>query len=420
MNCEEFRDIVFELASGELDEAVSKAAEAHMADCSRCRKEYEAVADLVRALREAGEVRAPEDLLPNVMKAVRNERAVRRFSLIKYAATAAAAVVLVAGAVKVLPGIVKDPDNPPVSEVVQGTESVGDREPEVENRSRSISPDGGAILDTVETTADDTSAEPADSSNVISDDSVAGESKAVQLTSDKVNEKAGNTGTSKMSQQVSPRNTTDPSEQPRHLYDEGDSQTDKDSEVINSPGGGERGNGTAVISAPKIDISDDQPMPVANGEDDFPILEEDGTAQDVPDEDAESSASVYARGSSGGGSGGSSSYGVTDTDETVGIRITTADLDSDETVAQEDERTFIHKTCRFTVSAEFSDAVKDVETKGRTMVEVADALDALGVEYDICVVEDDYTEEYRTADPERRAEIEAMCAAEVCEIEIER
>ena len=88
------------------------------------------------------------------------------------------------------------------------------------------------------------------------------------------------------------------------------------------------------------------------------------------------------------------------------------------TVVETEERTFIRRKCEFMVPAEYAAAAGSVSPQGKSMARVSAELSALGVEYEVYITEDDYTAEYRIADPARRAEIEAMCAVDNCTINI--
>lgn len=446
MNCEKFRDIVFELASGELDAAAAEAARAHMADCSRCREEYRTVEEAVLALREAGEVRAPEELLPNVMRAVRNEKARRHFGIIKYAATAAAALVIVAGTVKVLPGIIKDPDGT----YTNGASSSGEQVETGENQALDTvsevdvpEADGTPVPDTAE--PDEAPSEATAESETVTNEPVPAAAKkepnqtAARTESTEPEEKAvekngAETVTAQKPMQ-SGETQVQPEQSKQPVQNRDSVRSGRSGETVGTDAAGNESDG-GVSPVPTS-----LPLPNAGGGAEYKAADEssgmafntmsgagkavgggsaeDGAVDGTPDGVKISGGNEADGHGSGGGSSSDGGVYVAAEDEASGFQIMTAGLDVGETVVEEEERTFIRKVCRFIVPAEFAAAAANVETDGRSMIQVADDLDSLGVRYDIYVTEDDYTDEYRSSGANRRAEIESMCSVEVCSIEIE-
>lgn len=311
MKCEEFRNTVYEFAAGELSDEAAKAAAAHAESCPECRKEYETCLELVKSLAGLDEEPAPESLLPNVMRKISAEKNRRKFNIIRFGTAAAAAVVLVVGAVNVLPQLKKEVKPTEIEEVVDNE----------------VTDDEAVIYDEEEAT-----------------DEALG---------------------------IMPRMIDEPAE-----------DTDVPA-VVTGSGNAEqkRTEQNDRKSAPKDDAgnADEGIMPMT-----------------LPHGD--------------NGSSGAS--------ELVVPIITYGIYDEDDAVVEVEERSFISRSCEFTVAAEYAETALAVSTAGKSMAQVSAELNALGVDYEVYVVEDDYTKEYRSADPQRRAEIERLCAADRCTIKV--
>lgn len=108
MNCENFREVVYEFAAGELPEGMNAVLTEHMEKCGACRKEYEQCLELVQSLKSLGEVEAPSDLLDNVMseiaKAETKKKLLPKFNnIVKFGSAVAAAIVIFSGMVAISP-----------------------------------------------------------------------------------------------------------------------------------------------------------------------------------------------------------------------------------------------------------------------------------------------------------------------------
>ncbi len=426
MKCAEFREAVFELVSGELDESRTAAAKEHMSNCAQCRREYEAAVEMMDALKEFGETQAPPQLLPNVMNAVKNEKARQRFSYIKYAASAAAALVLVVGAVKVLPGIVKSPaeispDSAQTNSLTEeNTDTSGDTSGETP-MTASLENDESAIVGEVQpidgeetVQSGETESNPAKAAKEVS------ESKDMLPKNDKL-PTTKNTDSARTSSSAETAKDTAPSNNSKNeafdtVTNGNTAVQDRESKDASSA------DITPEAIKPVINSSEPKSQAEVPNDSNKTVSDVFGGLSESLDQDSsmptalddEDGGSPYGirKGSSGGGSGGSSSEAG---NGSGGFQIITAGL-GDEPVVETAERDFIHRTCRFTVESQFAEAVKNIETKGKTMAQVSAELDSLGVLYEIYVIEDEYTAEYRAANPERRSEIEALCSAEDCEI----
>ncbi len=433
MKCEEFRNIVFELAAGELDEKTAEAAKAHMENCSGCRKEYETVQELTASLREMGDQKAPADLLPNVMGRIRAEKAGNRFNFIRYGAAAAAAVLLVVGAVKVLPGIVKDPGNIEESgSAVHETRDAG--ETAVEDVPAVTSGEGGeAVYDGGAATVDADAAESEKNENenptpLAADSADGSVPKAVQKTveappvqgvadsaaSESSGKNSGSSAYAGVGQGTAPLMTAIPKK-----------EESAGTETVQNADGKARNTEEASFDAiMTLGLDGDDAAVLENGggadEDGEP---ENEPAQILSADDLDSGAGTEGHSGGGGGSGGAGAVGgkartaVPDSGE---FQIMTAGLANGEPVVEAAARRYIHRRVRFTVGAEFAGAVSGISAAGKSMSQVSDELKAAGVDYEVYVIEDDYTDEYKNANKERRAQIEAMCAGDQCSIETEQ
>ena len=490
MNCDEFRNVVFELTAGELDEKTAEAARAHMAECPGCRKEYEAVQELAASLREMGDQKAPADLLPNVMGRIRDEKARSRFNLIRFG-TAAAAVVLAVGAVKVLPGIVKDPNNLHGSEsTVRETQDDGGNT--VEDIPALASENGGEAVDSgasAETAVDQDTVVSAPEGQALNDNQsdLAAVSGKMSARPETEQDTAGTASARKSSESAPPaQNTAEtPTENVKPADDGG-----RENRSANYTAGGQGTTPVQIVPENVVPAGTEQAtadntatevrtneQTEKTGESDFGemmLTELDGeaaAAEEIADSTADTGAAeksgkngketspdnwlseifggIKSSGSSdsgsgkgfvggsgrsssesSGGSGGNSAAsgsngGTPDTAVTKksnsgndeGLQIITAGLGDSEPIVDV-PRSYIHRRVRFSVGAEYAEAVAGISTSGKSMSQVSGELSAAGVKYEVYIIEDDYTSEYSKAGSERRAQIEALCAVDECSISI--
>ena len=345
MKCEEARTLIYEYAAGELAGEVEKAVAKHIEGCPECREECEACIELLKSMDGLDEEPAPESLLPNVMGKISAEKRRRRFnSIIRFGTAAAAAVVLVVGAVNVLPGLEKeqpavDTERPQTTDIEQEDITYADDETVMERMF-----DGGATEDEIGYILDLEKDEPTNKKS---------ESNVKNAASDNASESIPERAAEKAFESTS-------------------------------------------------ESSDDSA--------DAGIM----TLSLFPEEDSDDS-DIYGRsdkqGRSGAGGGASGRQPVA-----PGITAGVA-ADTDE-VTETYERSFICRRCEFTVTEEYSEAALSVSSANKTMSQVSAELDELGVEYEIYVIEDDYTQEYSAASAQRKAEIESMCASDQCTIVI--
>ncbi|MGN1098220.1 MAG: anti-sigma factor family protein [Clostridia bacterium] len=346
MNCEKFRDIAFDLAAGQLSSGEEEEARKHIEACPECREEYEACRSMMNSLSELGEEQAPADLLPNVMKKIAKDKSRKRARIIQFGTAAAAAVLLVAGTVTVMPSLKKEAIEPNAQVTEDGevgadglnkAEAEPDTEPETSEDTQVFS---GAVGYDAVTEADSGRNEPIQAQPDVP------EVKTVQKT-----EQA----------EIAEEREEVPSE----------------NQIV----------GGAAPKQRSVDVS------VAM----------------FSDEDEDMAVKS-------GGSGGSSSDGASvEMDTGYAVAARHSDIE-DEIIEETEERKFIRRTSEFSVSGENASLGLEVSTEGKTLAQVAAELDALGVRYEIYIVEDDYTEEYKTASTQRRAEIERLCAEEKCVI----
>ena len=356
MSCEEFRDIAFDLASGNLGGEAAEAAKRHIEDCPQCRREYEEVLALTAALEDLREEPAPESLLPNVMNAISAEKRRRRLnSIVRFGTAAAAAVVLVVGAVNVLPRLEKE--QPPMNnEQAQDVNNAAGDTDAAENMY-----DDNAMKRSLDFTAE-TDESDTDLSEQVSDVKENTPAFANKMEDNNViNGRSIESGDSSMSTEK---------EYGYKAFEDADEEIENDAD-----------GGIMTMSIP---------------------------------EDEKSFADSYSRiggGKTGSAGGGSANQGTTP--------IITSDAeDESAAVAEFDEIGLVRRICEFRVAAEYEEAVSAVDATGKSMAQVSSELMALGVEYEVYVTEESYALEYQTADPERRAEIEQLCSEDLCSITI--
>ena len=392
MKCEEFREIVFELASGELDSNMAEAAEKHMADCPQCREDYENTFALTASLRALAEEEAPKELLPNVMNRISAENRRRRMnSIIRFGTAAAAAVVLVVGAVNVLPALEKkQPQNNDASIEEDSTEQnyTEDVNSDDENLNAKY------ILEDNETTADDNSVVmDAGQPDVTDGIANASESKSAAQPTEDLNKKDIS--------KAQPKEIDQPKSMPQPQNDDATMAAAKE----------DGGADEVMARMTQPDIPEKMSLEEESA---LGIYMHDEDAYEPMDTGKAGGASGGSGGSAAGGSGGGSSRPLQNGEETL---IITAGIDNG-TVIETEERSFISRKCEFIVSADYAETAGTVDPRGKSMARVSAELSALGVEYEVYITEDDHTAEYAAADAASRAEIEAMCAVDNCIINI--
>ena len=102
MNCERFRDLVFDFLGGSLDER--GAFDAHRAACAGCADVLRGIRENERLLRAARVPAAPPELWSRIAAAVARPAPVRRFRLLPWAAAAAALLIAAVLAGRPAPG----------------------------------------------------------------------------------------------------------------------------------------------------------------------------------------------------------------------------------------------------------------------------------------------------------------------------
>ena len=342
MKCEEARKMIYDYAADELTEEDKRTVAAHIESCPECHAEYEACAELLKAMNSLDEEPAPESLLPNVMGRISAEkRRVRFNSVVRFASAAAAAVVLVVGAVNVLPMLEKE--QPPVDTETQSLDAgqaIGTEQPR-----------------TVETEQNNDAAADDEIIMKRAIDGIETEDESVTVEDDAAAAKA---------------------EEP---HEQNTKAKNKSSEARTSES----------ISESSVEDAGEDIMP-------FSLF---------PDE----SDNDFGHSGADSGAGASGRQLVTPI-FTAGVAA------DDDAVVETEERSFICRRCEFTVAEEYAEAALSVSTANKSMSQISAELDALGVRYEIYVIEDEYTQEYKIASPQRKAEIEALCASDQCTIKV--
>lgn len=431
MNCERFSEIAYELAAGELEGEEYTRAMSHMNSCPRCKKEFEACKELLEALHSMSEAEAPPELLENVMSKISEESAsspkIRRLNplLIRFGTTAAAALLLIAGVVYVMPKINNQGDQS-VSEVEQTLNS------EIADNSQPESSYDDIVADTPDIDPSESTATPGDVAPVSENEPAADAPSKVDENQNKPentqNRQASENGSDTEKNAALPeKSETKASSQTNDAETVSDnaetfSGSTEQSGII--PRGIDSNESTAsppltkrrsdvpeengqedmqeAVNADTRSMTTDQPTQISMPTTDKTVFSENTAMGDnaitSPTAGSSSSGGSDSRiegGHSGGGGGGSGGG-------------------SGGTAARK-----IARIVEFKVDQSYREAAMAVETKGKTMSQIEARLIELEIPYSIKIRNEDYTSEYTLAGPERRAEIDRLCASDSCEITYE-
>ena len=96
LNCNRVSALISEYIDGELDDETAAAVASHIASCDDCRRLYEEISAVCRAVSEAGEVQVPDGLHERIMSAVRTQKhASRRRKIVTYLGLGVAAMLCI-------------------------------------------------------------------------------------------------------------------------------------------------------------------------------------------------------------------------------------------------------------------------------------------------------------------------------------
>lgn len=378
MNCEQFRNMVYDLAEGELAPEVRNEAELHMKSCPDCRKEYEECVKLTDTLRSMGEVKAPEDLLPNVMREISVSKKRIAPKIIRFGTAAAAAVLLIAGVVTVAPTLYRDADVTDIEPEPLETEITADATTEVQT-------DGSSLEDSAEAEKSTISASSA------SEGGIAEAVSGAAADSVPVVDDAAENAKEKKAPPIQAKKSAAPETEEKQAAQETSGGAFADESIQ-----------TETTEA----VSDE----VAFADSAAVLPETEITAEQIPENvTARSGATAYG----GGGVKSSGGGGLGETADT-GIAAYSADETTDDP-----EVRYVSRTIEFRIKSAYAESAALVETEGRTTAQVEEQLKSLEIPYTIAIIDEDYTDEYKIASAERQAEIEQLCIGDRCEITYE-
>ncbi len=96
LTCKQVSRLISEYIDNELDEATAAAVASHIEHCDDCRRLYDEISAVCRAVSEAGEVQVPDGLHERIMNSVRTQkRAARRRRTITYLGIGVAAMLCI-------------------------------------------------------------------------------------------------------------------------------------------------------------------------------------------------------------------------------------------------------------------------------------------------------------------------------------
>ena len=96
LTCNRVSALISEYIDGELDDETAAAVASHIASCDDCRRLYEEISAVCRAVSDAGEVQVPDGLHERIMSAVRTEKhASRRRKTVTYLGLGVAAMLCI-------------------------------------------------------------------------------------------------------------------------------------------------------------------------------------------------------------------------------------------------------------------------------------------------------------------------------------
>ncbi|MCH5186954.1 MAG: hypothetical protein J1F63_01025 [Oscillospiraceae bacterium] len=402
MNCEKFKNIAFELAAGELPADEAAEAERHMSGCAYCRREYEENKKIIEALNAAGEVEAPADLLENVMNRLPAGKPIISPRLIRYGASAAAAVLLVAGTVTLYPMLQKNIEDTDLVQINSEDTTVGDELFNVNDiEAADIDEETPVMVRGYDGESEDQTTGGIDESiRYTTDNNIKEQNFGVDARSEKqdtqpVNDNSGNQTAGTESQATNSKQDTGagdqvtanklPNDQPVAPSEQRKTDDDGIAPMTIGPGqeaidvvprqveptSGER----VVMGDNAIDTPEVAPITPELGENDEAVSGRSGG----------SSSGGGARG--GGGSGGGST------------------------------RRYVANTVTFTVSPQYAAEASSVSTKGKSRANVEAELKALGIPFAVDVITVDYSSEYYSTNSQaRKTEIEELCKTDRCEM----
>ncbi len=356
MKCEDFRELVFDLAEGLLEESRVEEARSHIESCPQCRKEYEECLRVTQALAGLKEETAPESLLPNVMKKIAKEKTVKQLKIVRFGTAAAAAVFLVAGSVAVIPRVM-----------------------DIRRSEAEITYDGGVEQ---KTETNDKEMEEASDEAALPQDEYMNSAK----------EEAGNENQASGGADISGNAVTETAALPQTESMGGEKKAKAEAPAVT--------NKSTEPAKPEARYSDDASQGAPETE---AVLGSRSLDAQMDNVDTAEDADLHS-----GGTGGIAMYSVA----------ADAGGESEEVIVDEPVK-YICRKIEFAVAEEDAQAVSEINTEGKSMARVSAELEALGVRYSVYIIEDDYTEEYISADDERKAEIEGLCSSEICTIVIE-
>ena len=96
LTCNRVSALISEYIDGELDDETAAAVASHIASCDDCRRLYEEISAVCRAVSDAGEVQVPDGLHERIMSAVRTQKhASRRRKTVTYLGLGVAAMLCI-------------------------------------------------------------------------------------------------------------------------------------------------------------------------------------------------------------------------------------------------------------------------------------------------------------------------------------
>ena len=94
LTCEQVSELISEYIDGELDDATAAAVASHIDNCDDCRRLYDEISAVCRAVHNIGEVQVPDGLHERIMTTIRTQkRATRRRRTITYLGIGVAAML---------------------------------------------------------------------------------------------------------------------------------------------------------------------------------------------------------------------------------------------------------------------------------------------------------------------------------------
>lgn len=424
MKCEEFRELELDLAMGRLDEDTAAAAKAHMESCPECRDEYMDCCSIAEVMSQLREEKAPEDMADNIMRRVRSDRMSRRVRVLRIGTAVAAAALLVAGIVTAVPrmGSKKDEyisDDQIYRNTASETETAGDDELGNDHATFTYS-------DKAESDVADEETAPTENSETYFDTGAsAGEADAPAIASTE-----GKSAPRKTAM-VDSVASSESSEEFNSTSGNADNAVQSEGADKNGDTRNEDSGAALSGSASGVDIYSAGDSVTSKSRSGYSNDRTTGVTEDSSDEKTENQSSdentgakVYTvRDDAVGfnhigskGSGGGTSPPISDEEDESADTSTATDKAGREEAAVGDEPCFIHIIAEFYISGENAGAAAEVSPEGKSIDQLRDELDALGVSYGIYLTNEDLTSEYKSATPQRRAEIEALCAGESCVI----